>query len=116
MPPIQHFAPPPGIKSPPLSFATRVGDLVFVSGIPGFDDKGAVPDSFEAQFGNVVINIKRVLDKAGAGFRDLVKVSKCSPDERSDIRGDRTESCISLRSSGLHPVIQTSLRNCHRFR
>ena len=116
MPPIQHFAPPPGLKAPPLSFATRVGDLLFVSGIPGFDDKGALPDSFEAQFGNVVINIKRVLDKAGAGFRDLVKVSKCSPDERSDIRGDRTESCISLRSSGLHPVIQTSLRNCHRFR
>ena len=75
MPPIQHFAPPPGIKSPPLSFATRVGDLVFVSGIPGFDDKGALPDSFEAQFGNVVINIKRVLDEAGATFRDLVKVN-----------------------------------------
>jgi hypothetical protein len=43
------------------------------------------------------------------------KVSKCSPDERSDIRGDRAESCISLRSSGLHQVIQTSLRNSHRF-
>src|SRR5712675_2990415 len=75
MPPIQHFAPPPGIKSPPLSFATRVGDLVFVSGIPGFDAGGALPDSFEAQFGNVVINIKRVLDEAGATFRDLVKVN-----------------------------------------
>src|SRR4030081_3719400 len=75
MPPIQHFAPPPGIKSPPLSFATRVGDLVFVSGLPGFDDKGALPDSFEAQFGNVVINIKRVLDEAGATFRDLVKLN-----------------------------------------
>ena len=37
--PIQHFAPPAGIKSPPLSFATRVGDLLFISGIPGFDDK-----------------------------------------------------------------------------
>jgi len=75
MPPIQHFAPPPGIKSPPLSFATRVGDLVFVSGIPGFNENGALPDSFEAQFGNVVINIKRVLDEAGATFRDLVKVN-----------------------------------------
>src|SRR3977135_629728 len=75
MPPIQHFAPPPGIKSPPLSFATRVGDLVFVAGIPGFAENGALPDSFEAQFGNVVINIKRVLDEAGATFRDLVKVN-----------------------------------------
>jgi enamine deaminase RidA (YjgF/YER057c/UK114 family) len=75
MPSIQHFAPPAGIKSPPLSFATRVGDLLFISGIPGFDDKGALPETFEAQFGFVVRNIKRVLDEAGATFRDLVKVN-----------------------------------------
>jgi enamine deaminase RidA (YjgF/YER057c/UK114 family) len=73
--PIHHFPPPPGIKAPPLSFATRVGDLLFVSGIPGFDGKGALPDTFEAQFANVVTNIKRVLDEAGATFRDLVKVN-----------------------------------------
>jgi 2-iminobutanoate/2-iminopropanoate deaminase len=75
MAPIQHFAPPAGLKAPPLSFATRVGDLLFVSGIPGFDEKGALTDGFEAQFGFVVRNIKRVLDEAGAGFRDLVKVN-----------------------------------------
>jgi len=72
---IKHFPPPPGVKSPPLSFAARVGDLLFISGIPGFDDKGALPDSFEAQFGFVVTNIKRVLDEAGATFSDLVKVN-----------------------------------------
>ena len=72
---IQHFAAPAGLKTPPLSFATRVGDLLFVSGIPGFDDQGALPDSFEAQFGNVVRNIKRVLGEAGATFRDLAKVN-----------------------------------------
>ena len=72
---IKHFAPPPGVKSPPLSFATRVGDLLFVSGIPGFDDKGVLAEGFEAQFGFVVANIKRVLDEAGATFRDLVKVN-----------------------------------------
>src|SRR5438445_9827262 len=72
---IQHFPPPPRIKAPPLSFATRVGDLLFVSGIPGFDDKGGLPETFEAQFGFVVKNIKRVLDEAGASFRDLVKVN-----------------------------------------
>ena len=75
MAPIQHFAPPAGLKPPPLSFATRVGDLLFVSGIPGFDENGALPDGFEAQFGFVVRNIKRVLDDAGATFRDLVKVN-----------------------------------------
>ena len=73
--PIQHFAPPPNVRSPPLSFATRVGDLVFVSGIPGFDANGVLPDGFDAQFGNVVVNIKRILDQAGATFRDLVKVN-----------------------------------------
>jgi 2-iminobutanoate/2-iminopropanoate deaminase len=72
---IKHFAPPAGIKSPPLSFATRVGDLLFISGIPGFDEKGALADGFEAQFGFVVANIKRILDEAGSSFRDLVKVN-----------------------------------------
>jgi 2-iminobutanoate/2-iminopropanoate deaminase len=73
--PIQHFAPPPYVKSPPLSFAARVGDLLFISGIPGFDDEGGLPDGFEAQFGFVVKNIKRILDEAGATFADLVKVN-----------------------------------------
>ena len=74
-PDIKHFAPPPGVKSPPLSFAARTGDLLFISGIPGFDENGALADGFEAQFGFVVANIKRVLDEAGATFRDLVKVN-----------------------------------------
>ncbi len=72
---IKHFAPPAGIKAPPLSFATRVGDLLFVSGMPGFDEKGDLRDSFDAQFGFVVRNIKRVLKEAGGDIRDLVKVN-----------------------------------------
>ena len=73
--PIQHFAPPPHVKAPPLSFAARTGDLLFISGIPGFDADGALPDGFEAQFANVVVNLKRVLGEAGATMRDLVKVN-----------------------------------------
>jgi 2-iminobutanoate/2-iminopropanoate deaminase len=73
--PIHHIPAPPHVKSPPLSFATRVGDLLFISGIPGFDDSGGLPDGFEAQFGFVVKNIKRILDEAGATFADLVKVN-----------------------------------------
>jgi 2-iminobutanoate/2-iminopropanoate deaminase len=72
---IKHFPPPAGIKAPPLSFATRTGDLLFISGIPGFDEKRELPDNFEAQFKNVVANIKRVLDEAGGSFHDLVKVN-----------------------------------------
>jgi 2-iminobutanoate/2-iminopropanoate deaminase len=73
--PIQHFPAPPNVKAPPLSFATRAGDLLFVSGIPGFDADGALPDGFEAQFNNVIVNIKRVLGEAGATLHDLVKVN-----------------------------------------
>ncbi|SFM18875.1 Enamine deaminase RidA, house cleaning of reactive enamine intermediates, YjgF/YER057c/UK114 family [Bradyrhizobium sp. NFR13] len=73
--PIQHFPPPPGIKAPPLSYAARVGDLLFVSGIPGFDADGQLPEQFEAQFGFVVRTIKRVLKDAGTDISHLVKVN-----------------------------------------
>ena len=72
---IKHFAAPAGMTTPPLSFATRTGDLLYISGIPGFDENRGLPDSFEAQFRNVVTNIQRVLDEAGGTFRDLVKVN-----------------------------------------
>ena len=75
MAPIKHFPAPPGVKAPPLSFAARTGDLLFISGIPGFNDQGELPDTFETQFSNVVTNFKRVLDEAGATIQDLVKVN-----------------------------------------
>jgi 2-iminobutanoate/2-iminopropanoate deaminase len=73
--PIHHILAPSHVKAPPLSFGTRVGDLVFISGIPGFDAQGALPDGFEAQFANVVTNFTRVLTEAGATMSDLVKVN-----------------------------------------
>jgi 2-iminobutanoate/2-iminopropanoate deaminase len=73
--PIQHFPPPPGIKAPPLSYATRVGDLLFVSGIPGFEDAGQLSDDFTTQFGFVASTIKRILSEAGTDTARLVKVN-----------------------------------------
>jgi enamine deaminase RidA (YjgF/YER057c/UK114 family) len=73
--PITHFPPPPGVKAPPLSFGARTGDLLFISGIPGFDDKRELPDGFEAQFVNVVANFTSVLREAGATMRHLVKIN-----------------------------------------
>ena len=72
---IKHFPAPPHIKAPPLSFGARVGDLLFISGIPGFNETGGIADGFEAQFGFVVTNFRRVLDEAGSSMRDLVKVN-----------------------------------------
>ena len=73
--PLTHFPPPPNIKAPPLSYATRVGDLLFVSGIPGFDDTGQLSDDFATQFGFVAATIKRILKDAGTDVAHLVKVN-----------------------------------------
>jgi enamine deaminase RidA (YjgF/YER057c/UK114 family) len=48
---------------------------LFLSGIPGFDAQGTLPENFEAQFANVVANISHVLDEAGATSSDLAKVN-----------------------------------------
>jgi enamine deaminase RidA (YjgF/YER057c/UK114 family) len=72
---ITHFPPPPNLKTPPLSYATRVGDLLFVSGIPGFDDAGKLADDFATQFGFAAATIKRILADAGTDMRHLVKVN-----------------------------------------
>ncbi|HVV43058.1 MAG TPA: RidA family protein [Nitrobacter sp.] len=73
--PITRFPPPPNVKAPPLSFGARTGDLLFISGIPGYDAERVLPDGFEAQFANVVANFTRVLTEAGATVRHLVKVN-----------------------------------------
>lgn len=73
--PITHFPPPTGIKAPPLSYATKVGDLLFVSGIPGFDGNGRLSDDFATQFSYVAATIKRILTEAGTDTSRLVKVN-----------------------------------------
>jgi len=71
--PIQHFPAGPG--APPLSSAAKIGDLLFISGTPGFDAERRLPDDFAAQFGHVVQGLQRVLEQAGASMRQLVKVN-----------------------------------------
>jgi enamine deaminase RidA (YjgF/YER057c/UK114 family) len=73
--PIKHFPPPPGVKAPPLSYAAKVGDLLFVSGIPGFDGNGKLSDDFATQFGFVASTIKKILSDAGTDTAHLVKVN-----------------------------------------
>jgi enamine deaminase RidA (YjgF/YER057c/UK114 family) len=69
--PIQHF--PASAGAPPLSSAARAGDLLFISGTPGFDDDRKLPEDFEAQFGFVVRAIRQTLAAAGADLSHLVK-------------------------------------------
>jgi reactive intermediate/imine deaminase len=66
--------------APPISHycdAVRFGDLLFISGIPPTDPSGNVVggDDVAAQARQVFRNMKLVLDAAGAGFGDILKVT-----------------------------------------
>lgn len=69
------IAPPPGARTPPLSLAARVGDLLFVSGTPGYDEAGALAPTFAAQFRRSVENLEAILARAGCGLADVAKVN-----------------------------------------
>jgi 2-iminobutanoate/2-iminopropanoate deaminase len=56
--------------------AVRAGDLLFVSGcVPVDGDGNLVPGDVVVQARQVFANIGAVLDAAGAGFGDVVKVT-----------------------------------------
>ena len=56
--------------------AVRAGDLLFVSGCVPVDGEGKlVPGDVVAQARQVFMNIGAVLEAAGAGFGDVVKVT-----------------------------------------
>ncbi len=66
--------------APPISHycdAVRFGDLLFISGVPPTDAAGRVVggDDVAAQARQVFLNMKRVLDAAGASFADILKVT-----------------------------------------
>lgn len=66
--------------SPPISHycdAVRFGDLLFISGIPPTDEKGNLVggEDVAAQARQVFVNMKAVLEAAGATFADILKVT-----------------------------------------
>ena len=66
--------------APPISHycdAVRFGDLLFISGVPPTDAKGALigGDDVAAQTRQIFKNMKLVLDAAGASFADILKVT-----------------------------------------
>jgi 2-iminobutanoate/2-iminopropanoate deaminase len=69
----------PGM-APPISHycdAVRFGDLLFISGMVGVDERGHVVGEGDAakQTRQIFENMKKVLDAAGAGFADVLKVT-----------------------------------------
>ena len=60
----------------PLSDAVRFGDLIFVSGMVAFDEKGAiVQGGIAAETRQTFRNIEQVLAKAGSSLGDILKVN-----------------------------------------
>ena len=60
----------------PLSPAVRIGKLVFVSGVPPFDEYGAIATGcFPAQMRQVMENVTQVLRATGAGWERVVKIN-----------------------------------------
>jgi reactive intermediate/imine deaminase len=65
--------------APPISHycdAVRWGELLFISGLAPVDKSGkVVSDDVAAQTRQIFENMKLVLDAAGAGFGDVLKVT-----------------------------------------
>jgi reactive intermediate/imine deaminase len=69
----------PGL-SPPISHycdAVRFGALLFISGLVGVDQQGQVVGEGDAarQTRQILDNMRKVLDAAGATFADVLKVT-----------------------------------------
>ena len=60
----------------PITPAVKVGNLLFVSGIPAFDAEGrlAVGD-FPAQMRQAMKNVGEILEQAGTGWANVAKVN-----------------------------------------
>lgn len=65
-----------GAGGMPFSLATQVGDLVFVSGQASVGDDGAIiSGTFEDEMHRAMGNLKRVLESAGVGLKDVVRAT-----------------------------------------
>ena len=68
---------PRGVGKTPLPFspATKVGDLIFVSGQASTDENGVVvSDTFENEFRRTMENLKRILVAAGSDLEHVAQV------------------------------------------
>ena len=87
----------PGLNAPISHYtdAVRFGDLLFISGCGPLDaDLNLVGEGdVAAQARQVLLNIKRVLDAAGASFADILKVTVflTDVDDRTKINPVRQE-------------------------
>ncbi len=68
--PIQYY---PAGPTAPFSTATRVGDVVYLSGQIGVGPDGKLPEGFEAQAKRTMDNVGAALKTVGLGWDDVFK-------------------------------------------
>ena len=75
----KEIVQPEGIYAPTWQFSQAIkvtrGSLVFVSGIMGFRPDGSMPQGIVAQADSAFDNLAKVLQAAGGGLSDIVKVN-----------------------------------------
>ena len=72
-----------GGRSLPFSPAVRAGDFVYVSGQTAMNDQGEiVSGGIEVQTNKVFVIIKNILEIAGCGMEDVIKVNVWLDDTR----------------------------------
>lgn len=60
----------------PLAHAVRIGDILYVSGVPGyFGDRELAVNDFEAQCEQALDNLHTILTEAGSSFDKIVKTN-----------------------------------------
>ena len=72
---IRHTAAAQGTSVPPLSLAAQFGNLLFVSGTPGYDAERKLAPDFASQFEQAVANLHDILQRGGSDPRRLLKVN-----------------------------------------
>lgn len=71
---IDYFPAPALPTGPaPFSTATRVGDVLYLSGQIGIRPDGTLPDSFEGQARQTMENVGQVLKQNGLAWGDVFK-------------------------------------------
>jgi 2-iminobutanoate/2-iminopropanoate deaminase len=73
-PAVEYF-PSPSVNGRPAPFSTavRVGDVLYLSGQIGIGADGKLPDTFEGQAKQVMVNIGSALKARGLGWGDVFK-------------------------------------------
>ena len=67
--------PAPVVPNISDSVKVKAGDLLFVSGVVGFEEDGSVPEDFARAIELTYGELERALKAGGASFSDLVRVN-----------------------------------------